>query len=156
VEERFWSRVNKTKSCWLWTGPLMLGYGTMKRDGKMIKTHRLSWELHFGPIPDGIFVCHNCPGGDNRACVNPSHLWLGDVKANTADAAAKGSMRRGAAHYKSRLTEEQVSQIRAHHANGVSQRELATIYGVVHQTIEWIVNRKTWKHVSDSSTLKTQ
>src|SRR5690242_19495754 len=82
AEKRFWSKVTKTESCWIWTGfrRKNLGYGEFARgfDGAgMEYAHRVSWILHFGPIPNGMEVCHNCPGGDNKGCVNPLHLWLG-------------------------------------------------------------------------------
>lgn len=154
LTERFWRSVQKTPTCWLWTGGKQLGYGIIRYRRQIKRAHRVSWELHHGAIPEGAFVCHNCPGGDNRACVNPEHLWLGDVLSNTRDAAQKGTMRRGRTHYKARLTEEAVLEIRARYTQGETQRALATAYGVVPQTIEWIVNRKTWKHLTHSATSK--
>jgi hypothetical protein len=75
---RFWSHVNKTESCWLWTAGLFKGvYGCFKLRKKSRRAHRVSWLIHRGQIPDGMCVCHNCPGGDNPLCVNPDHLWLG-------------------------------------------------------------------------------
>jgi hypothetical protein len=80
LEERFWSKVRKTESCWLWTGAGGGHYGRLVRGGRLDLSHRVSWELHNGPIPDGLFVLHNCPGGDTPACVNPDHLWLGEIR----------------------------------------------------------------------------
>jgi len=73
--------------CWLWTGALVSGYGQKTENGKQQYTHRLSWELHRGHIPDGLYVLHRC---DVRCCVNPDHLFLGTYSDNTLDAVAKG------------------------------------------------------------------
>lgn len=93
-EHRFWSKVNKTESCWLWTGAKQdFGHGVINisiESGNKL-THRLSWEIHNGPIPDGLVVCHNCPGGDNPSCVNPAHLFLGTQADNIHDAIRKGT-----------------------------------------------------------------
>ena len=75
-EERFWSRVQKTDGCWLWTaGKNNNGYGWFKVNGKMVLAHRFSYELHIGPIPEGLVLDHvKARGCTNRTCVNPAHL----------------------------------------------------------------------------------
>jgi hypothetical protein len=91
LEERFWSKVHKTPTCWLWiAAKFSNGYGHFYLEGRHCLAHRVSWELLVGPIPDGLLVCHNCPDGDNPGCVNPAHLWLGDDKANVQDMMRKG------------------------------------------------------------------
>jgi hypothetical protein len=67
----FWLRVNKTDSCWTWTGKKRAGYGRLKVDGRQLSAHRVAYELLIGPIPDGAQLDHLCR---NRACVNPGHL----------------------------------------------------------------------------------
>lgn len=76
--------------CWIWIGPCFNeGYGWFFVNGKPIGAHRVSWELHNGPIPDGMYVLHTC---DVRPCVNPDHLFIGTQKDNIHDAIKKGRM----------------------------------------------------------------
>jgi hypothetical protein len=77
--------------CWLWTNALNLdGYGKFHFELKRSSAHRASWEIHRGPIPNGLQVLHKC---DVPCCVNPDHLFLGTPKDNAQDCIKKG--RRG-------------------------------------------------------------
>lgn len=90
IEERFWAKVQKTDDCWMWTGATRHGYGEISKGGKSTEifvASRFSYELHFGPIPDGFLVCHRC---DNPPCVRPDHLFLGTHVENTSDMLSKG------------------------------------------------------------------
>lgn len=77
--------------CWPWTGACSpAGYGRLP-DNTYV--HRKSYELHVGPIPEGLFVCHAC---DNPPCGNPWHLFLGSSAENAQDMARKGRVGGGA------------------------------------------------------------
>lgn len=100
-EVRFWRYVIPCEGCWVWTGSAdTKGYGMLgtpdytrprfangKPRYRFDRAHRLSYQIHFGPIPDGVFVCHTC---DNPSCVNPAHLFLGTILDNNRDKTAKG------------------------------------------------------------------
>lgn len=80
MEERFWSKVEKTDGCWNWiAGKFADGYGTFKADGKMVHSHRHAWLMSVGPIPEGLELDHVCM---NRACVKIEHLRLATHKEN--------------------------------------------------------------------------
>lgn len=90
---RFWTYVNKTDTCWLWTGAVTRdGYGQFsgpRRGEKQSKVyaHRLSYLLHHGAIPGGAVIRHRC---DVPRCLNPQHLLIGSQADNIADAAVQG------------------------------------------------------------------
>lgn len=158
LEERFWQKVDRGSAdeCWEWTAYVMPeGYGQIGSDGptkgsRMLLAHRVSYELHFGPIPKGegyhgTVIRHTC---DNRSCVNPNHLKLGTQADNLQDMRDKGRQNRGDRNAQSKLTEEQVLEIRKRHSLGnISQALLARDFGVRKNTINRIINRKTWTHL---------
>lgn len=94
MEQRFWSRVDTSSDCWLWTGSTFKnGYGKFRTPsvsgvrGRNVSAHRYSAMLHFGMFDQRLQVLHRC---DNPGCVRPDHLFLGDRSLNMQDMAAKG------------------------------------------------------------------
>lgn len=124
------------------------GYGQTNRNGKNIRAHRYTYEQAFGPIPMGLVVMHDCPGGDNPRCVNPAHLKLGTVIENRADCVAKQRHARGAKMAGAKLTDEQVVAIRSLAAQGIQQEVIAQRFGITQPTVGNIASGKTWKHVA--------
>lgn len=146
--DRLMSKVNKTQQgCWLWTGGTNgRGYGVIgtERPRRSNYAHRVSYELHVGPIPDGMEVAHRC---DVRNCVNPEHLTLMTHRENEADKASKGRVPRGERQWQSRLTETAVLDIRRRVKEGETRTALAKEYGTSASNVEHIVARRRWKHV---------
>lgn len=152
-KDRFWGKVRKSDGCWEWTGATTTGYGSMGNgQGRTELAHRISWRLHFGPIPAGICVCHHC---DNPPCVRPDHLFLGTHSDNQRDAGRKGrttlqrypELTRGEAHPRAKLTEAMVREIRRAVSGGESGNALARKLGFDPSTIHHVVRRRRWKHV---------
>jgi hypothetical protein len=146
---RFWSRVTRDTAdrCWQWQGSVASGgYGQIALCEHNLLAHRVAYELHYGAFPRSAWILHRC---DNRLCVNPAHLFLGDAQANVDDMVKKGrnAPPKGESHYQSKLNKEQVLSIRARVINGESQRELSREFGVDFSTISKVVRRETWKHI---------
>ena len=137
--------------CWLWKGPWYWrykpvkkpGYGVFYLGGKTVTAHRLMYEYFYGISPGDLEVCHTC---DKTLCVRPSHLFLGTHAENMADMVRKGRAGRqpGEQHWCAKLTEQDVRAIRA---SPKTQTALAEEYGVTQCTINYILVRRTWKHV---------
>jgi len=147
-EQKFWAKVKRGDDCWLWTGArTQKGYGQVTLKGRAGYAHRYSYELHKGPIPEGMCVCHTC---DNPPCVNPDHLWLGTYAENMADCVSKGRLHdvRGESHPRAKLTTGDVLDIRSWAATGISRAEIARCYCVSGSAICNIVNRERWSHVN--------
>lgn len=137
--------------CWKWTGSInkRSGYGHIQFFGASTTAHRVSWVVHFGAIPDGDSVLHAC---DNRACINPEHLFLGTDKANADDKIAKGRLRHGhlcgEANTGAKLDQDKAAEIRRRCGAGESTHKVAASLGV-DQALVWRVWRgKSWRYAS--------
>lgn len=85
---RFWSKVDKSGDCWVWTAYVQdSGYGWFRLQGRSVRAHRVSYELANGPIPEGLYVLHSC---DNKLCVKPEHLRVGTHAENVREAVERG------------------------------------------------------------------
>lgn len=152
--KRFWSKIDKRgeNECWDWTRGMHHGYGNFhirrnNRDTVVVST-RYMWEITFGKIPDGFLVCHKC---DNRACVNPSHLFLGTYDDNAKDRDSKNRFVKlqGEDIGTSRLTNDDILAIRKDytpHKYG-SVKNLANKYNISITHIHRIIKRKVWFHI---------
>ncbi len=158
IEERFLEKIDKTSSphgCWIWTScKEREGYGCMqilthgKRKWK--RAHRIAWCLYRGPIPDGMEVIHNCPGGDNKACCNPDHLLLATRKEHAEDTKAKGQYLHlsGTANGRSKLNPNKIREARRLRNLGYSFRMITEQIGCVTAgTIQRALSGKTWRGV---------
>lgn len=137
---RFWAKVQKTDTCWNWTGSLHphTGYGYFRRqDGTRNMAHRAAYDMLVGEIPGKLKVLHRC---DNPRCVRPGHLFLGTQRQNVMDCVMKG---RNA----SKLKEADVIRILLLYRNGARIVDMARQYGVGWRQIWKIVTRRQWRHV---------
>jgi hypothetical protein len=147
-EERFWAKVNKTDTCWLWTASKDRdGYGQFRFNGTTVKAHRVVIQLEGSDIPSGMCVLHHC---DNPGCVNPDHLYIGTPKQNTGDMIERGRSKyvgqKGEAHGCAKLCELDVRLIRDL-AETSTQQEIADWFGIAQSHVTNIVNHKSWAHV---------
>jgi hypothetical protein len=139
IEERFWKKVQKCSpdECWNWFGAKKeFGYGIIRYEKSIVRAHRVSYEMTYGKIPDGMYVLHRC---DNPPCVNPAHLFLGTHQDNMNDMCDKGRIAR-------KLTIEKAREIKQLLAEeSMSRKAIARIYGVNPSLINCIANGKKWK-----------
>lgn len=131
--------------CHIWMGTsLPSGYGLFRTvpnaKHSMSLAHRISYQLHNGPIPEGHLVLHKC---DTPSCVNPGHLFTGTSKDNSQDMKIKGRSSFGEKHGRSKLTQEQVIMIRQ---DTRMQKEIAAEYGVSQSNISLIKRGINWEN----------
>lgn len=145
VARRIWDRVTQGDGCWLWPGYLRNGYGVISIGGEPRYVHRVVALLYVGELGPGLEVCHHCDVG---ACTRPRHLFIASHAENMDDAKAKGRLRPptpryGVAHHGYRITDDLIAQVRqAREAEGLTQRQIATRFGI-NQSSAWnIYNRR--------------
>lgn len=147
--DRFESRYDKVteSGCWIWiAGEQGAGYGCFYlAKHKPILAHRFSYLRYVGQIPEGTHVLHRC---DVRCCVNPSHLFIGNAKTNADDREEKqrGNHAKGERNH-SKLTADQVIELRMLRSDGWLLRELADKFSIHEGTASQIVRRKKWAHI---------
>jgi hypothetical protein len=156
LEERFLAKLgpkDPVTGCIEWTGSRkqvgsrkQAGYGRISRDGKLVQTHRLAYELKHGPIPDGMEVCHSC---DNPPCCNEEHLRLDTHAGNVADMMTKGRgvQPKGEDHGNAKLTEANVLDIRRLIEAGEDSASIAQRFKVSRSCIILIAQGKNWAHI---------
>lgn len=150
LADRFWGKVEKTETCWLWKGTTRghMRYGAISFKCKMLAVHRLSYEMHIGPIPPGLLVMHTC---DVPRCVNPNHLKIGTNQDNIDDKMNKNRHHRtGPRGEKSgiaKLTNSAVNTIRLLWQKGEhTQQQIADIFKVNQSQISRVIRKLTWKY----------
>lgn len=159
LEERFHQYYEKDEEtgCWFWQNePDEWGYGTIGIGGEKRKAHRVSFDLlRDEPLPDfdpEHQVNHTC---HNPSCVNPDHLYIGSAKENMDDALevdAWGENRaRGSKVGTSKITEDEVAEIKRRCNSGETQKAVSEDYDVSHSMVNKIMVGEFWSHVSPAS-----
>ena len=151
AKERFLKyvvRPENTEQCWVWTGHLKPeGYGRIKINGRFEYAHRVSYVIHVGKIPKGLWVLHHC---DNPNCVNPKHLYIGNHADNMRDRTTRGrgvnQVYKGESNPNAKLTWDNVNTIRNMYATGqYTYVQLGEIYNVGFFSIGRIIRQNYWK-----------
>lgn len=145
VELRLWMKVRCSDGCWEWCGYADPGgYGRISIGKHRPHTHRVMWEVCFGDIPPGLFVCHKC---DNRRCVRPDHLFLGTPHDNAQDMVQKGRSQKGESHARSKLTASDILEIRRLVDAGEYKTVIGERFGIHNTTVGQIARKERWSHV---------
>ena len=161
--EKFWSRVDMSGECWLWTASKAPnGYGRFFNSNKTHAAHRWIFEKLTGPLPSGMECCHKC---DVKACVRPDHLFAGTRSDNMRDCANKGrnamQLRPHRSHFNtpnrpqvrgeqqghSKLTEGDVIEIRFLRSEGFPAAELAARFSISAAHVRKLAAGKAWRHL---------
>lgn len=132
--------VDQKSGCWNWLLRTSSGYGSISVKGVKRRAHRVSYEVHVGPVPGDAFVCHRC---DNKICVNPEHLFLGTPAENSADMVAKGRAAAGVRNGKATVTPDKIAEV-LRLRGVVSGREIARRTGVSYRSIKRAFDGEQW------------
>lgn len=148
--DRVLSRISvDANGCFNWTRHKTEGgYGQLSfgkyPNSFLVAAHRLSYELFRGHVPRALCVCHKC---DNRACVNPAHLFLGTNQDNMRDASQKRRLAHGERQHMAVLTESKVREMVDEYNSGISHKKLAKKYGITKSAAMCAIQGTTWRHV---------
>ena len=152
IAERLWAYVNirSDEECWHYLGSINAGgYGSIVYKDKPYIAHRLSYELTYGEIPEGMLVCHHC---DNPPCCNPKHLFLGTQSDNMKDMVSKGraSVQVGVNNTNVKLNEADVYNIHILYSNGyMNMSAISRIFKISVSTVQSILRGRSWPHVKE-------
>jgi hypothetical protein len=150
LAERFWAKVDRGESCWLWRGARTGGgygqIGSGGRGGRQLYAHRVRWEMEYGPIPADMFVLHRC---DNPPCVRIDHLWLGTPQDNMDDMRTKGrwliGRHDGERNGRAKLTRDRVRSMRRLYTYGILSTDLGWLFSISPAQALQVVRGKWWK-----------
>lgn len=145
-EARFWNKVNRAGSCWVWTSQLRGGYGLFRLNRKIVSAHRLSYYMHYGKIDEALQVRHTC---DNPPCVNPEHLLQGTAKTNSDDKFSRG---RGQGN----LSDEQVLAMRNEPVTSTMVRDIAAKYNISRPQARAVLVGEVYQHLPGAVDLPQQ
>ena len=146
--ERFEKYINRTDTCWLWTGYLLHGYGRFRFQGREWLAHRLMYLQCYGELPKGYVIAHAPIICHNPACVNPDHLEAVSREVNMSHKVLDGTDQRGEKNGTAKLTIEQILEIRKR--SNETHTSLAKEFGVTQGHISNIIHRKKWTHVDEA------
>ena len=158
LKEKFYENLpnNLTENkCWNWKGWINHakgGYGQISHNNKILKAHRVSYELYYEKSLDNLHCLHKC---DNPSCVNPLHLFAGTNLDNIQDKVNKNrcysGYQKGEHNGASKLKDKDAIEIRKlYNTKNYTTIKLGKMYGVSRSTISYIVNNKTFKHLLEN------